>query len=116
MANLFALSPGYAYSMDSDPDGMPETVVLPAAALDVEACSDGYMPSARKGFVDGSRVIWIDTPVGTFGQMEHMVRDIRSERRAKGMCPTCGKVALSRRQRAVGHQCNTCADLESGAF
>ena len=116
MATLFALSPGYAYSMESDPDGMPDTVMVPDAALGVEASTEGYMPPARKGFVDGSRVVWIDTPVGTFGQMEHMVRDIRHERRAKGLCPTCGKARLTRKQIANGYQCNPCADLEEGAY
>ena len=113
MPNLYRLSPGYAYRWDASE---PETVMVPESVLSIEGNTEGYMPNARKGFYDGSRMIWIDTPEGTFGQMEHMAVDVRSERRKAGLCPTCGKVRLTARERARGYQCRDCTALDEGSF
>ena len=43
-------------------------------------------------------------------------RAVKAERRTKGLCPTCGKTRLTRKQIASGYQCNSCADTEEGAF
>lgn len=39
---------------------------------------------------------------------------VKAERRAKGLCPTCGVVRLSRVERARGYQCRDCTAQDVG--
>jgi hypothetical protein len=71
MATRYTLSIGYAYRWGDSSD--PEIVILPAEAGHASGIADVYESTARRGFVDGSPVVWVDTPAGTFAQMAHMV-------------------------------------------
>ncbi len=68
-ATKWRLRPGYAYRWHPTD---PEIVILPAAAEGCEGTTGVHEATARRGFCDGVRVVWIDTPIGTFGQMEHV--------------------------------------------
>jgi hypothetical protein len=71
MATRYTLSTGYAYRWGDSSD--PEIVILPPDAEHASGIADVYESTARRGFVDGSPVVWVDTPAGTFAQMAHMV-------------------------------------------
>ena len=40
--------------------------------------------------------------------------DYRARRRAAGLCPTCGNVRLTKRERANGYQCPLCTARDEG--
>ena len=40
--------------------------------------------------------------------------DCRARRRAAGLCPTCGNVRLTKRERANGYQCPFCTARDEG--
>jgi hypothetical protein len=61
----FQLRPGYAFDHDGD------TVILPRRA---EYVSAQIGKGARYGSMDGSPVVWIETPAGAYAQSEHFMR------------------------------------------
>ena len=52
---------------------------------------------------------WKESPEGKAAQFR-----IASERRSKGLCPSCGKVALTKHERRHGYQCPDCTARDEG--